>query len=255
MNRISFKFGLVGAMVLASVASILLIERQTPSRWREQQELLLDQSGRMAELAAEHQSLAALVAQETNSVLSSDEFKELLKLRGEIGPMRQSARELPALQLTHRELLAAIKNRQQPQDQAVLAYWPKGQLTPAGYAEPEAALQTALCAMSRNDSTALLASVTPQAASTLTNGRFGGDNTADKISAATRMASDSLGPASGFYLVGQELNSPDQATLDVYFESESATRQFVLRQIGSEWKLDGLYPPNLDVYRGPKLWP
>jgi hypothetical protein len=69
------------------------------------------------------------------------------------------------------------------------------------------------------------------------------------------MACDSLTPASGFYLVGQELYSPDQATLNVYFEGESATRQFVLKQIGGEWKLNGIYPPGLDVAGGPMTWP
>jgi len=255
MNRNAFKFGLVGAIVLASLSSILLIERHAQSHCREQEELLLEQAWKMAVLTAENQSLAEIVAQQTNSVLSRDEFRELLRLRGEIGPLRQSARELAALQLTHRELLAAIKNRELPQEESALAYWPKEQLTPAGYAEPDSALQTALCAMSRNDTNALLKSVTSETGSTLASGKFPGDSAAERISAATKMACDSLTPASGFYLVGQELYSPDQATLNVYFEGESATRQFVLKQSGGEWKLNGIYPPGLDVAGGPMTWP
>ena len=59
-----------------------------------------------------------------------------------------------------------------------------------------------------------------------------GNNATERISNATKTVADSLAPASGFYLVGQELNSPGEATLDVYFEGEGATRRFVLKQIG-----------------------
>jgi hypothetical protein len=255
MTRNALKLGPLGAIVLASLTSIFLVEHHAQSQWRERQELLREQAGKMAELAAENQSLGGIVAQATNSVLSREEFRELLKLRGEIGSLRQSAGELAELRLTHRELLAAIKNREMPEEEAALAYWPKAQLTPAGFANPEAALQTALCAMSQSDSNALLASVTPETGSMLASSQFPGGNAAERIAAATKLAADSLAPASGFYLARQELNSADQATLDVYFEGESATRQFVLRQIGGEWKLRGIYPANLDVAGAPMIWP
>ena len=57
---------------------------------------------------------------------------------------------------------------------------------------------------------------------------------------------DSLSPSSGFYLVGQDLGSQDQAILDVYFEGEGKTRKFALKKIGADWKFDNL---------GNGLWP
>jgi hypothetical protein len=57
---------------------------------------------------------------------------------------------------------------------------------------------------------------------------------------------DSLNPSSGFYLVGQNLTSQDQATLDVYFEGEGKTRKFALKKIGGQWKFDNL---------GEGVWP
>jgi hypothetical protein len=255
MTRNALKLGTLGAILLASLTSILLMERHAQSQWREREELLREQAGKRAELAEENKSLTGIVAQTTNSVLSREEFRELLKLRGEIGSLRKSAGDLAELRLTHRELLAAIKNREMPEEEAALAYWPKAQLTPAGYADPEAALQTALCAMSQGDSNAVLASVTPETGAMLASSQFPGDNAAERIAAATKIAAASLAPASGFYLVEQELNSADQASLDVYFEGESATRQFVLRQNGGEWKLRGIYPANLDIAGAPMIWP
>jgi hypothetical protein len=255
MNRRALHFGFVGAIVLASVVASLLIERHGQSQWREQQELLRKQAGKIAALTSENQRLAGSVGPSANARLASDEFRELLRLRGEIGPLRQSAHELPALRLTHRELLDAVKNRELAQDRVHLAYWPKGQLTRAGYADPSSALQTALCAMTEDDPETLLASVTPGVVATLSSSRFPGDSSADRISAATKTAADSMVPASGFSLVGQELNSPDQATLDVYFEGESATRVFVMKQITGQWKLDGIYPSQVAVAGGPMAWP
>ena len=123
MNRNACKFGIVSAMVVvASVTATLLIERHAQWQWGEQQKLLREQAGKVAELAAENQRLRGVVAQPTNTVLSKDEFRELLRLRGEIGLLRQSALEAAALQLTHRELLAAVKSREMPQDRPALAY-------------------------------------------------------------------------------------------------------------------------------------
>jgi hypothetical protein len=255
MNRKALKFGIVGAIVLGSVVAILLIERHGQSQWHEQRELLREQAGKIAALMAENQRLTGNVGPSANSVLSRDEFRDLMRLRGEIGPLRQSAHEVAALRLTHRELLDAVKNREMAPGRPALAYWPKAELTPAGYADPSSALQTALCAMRQNDPNALLASVTPEAGTTLASSRFPGDSAAERISAATKTAADSMVPASGFSLVGQELSSPDEATLDVFFEGESATRKFVLKQISGEWKLDGIYPPQVGIAGGPMTWP
>src|ERR1035437_9321473 len=95
-----------------------------------------------------------------------------------------------------------------PDPQTVQAYWPKAQLASAGYADPAAALQTALWAMSRGDPDALAASVTPEARSKLTREQWLKHGPPEEeLAAATRNIADSLSPSSGFYLVGQNLVS------------------------------------------------
>ena len=73
-----------------------------------------------------------------------------------------------------------------------------------------------------------------------------------------KAAADSLGPSSGFYVVGQKLASQDEAVLDVYFAGEAKTRAFALSKIGDEWKVDGIYPAGVndnDPRHGRRLWP
>ena len=175
------------------------------------------------------------------------------------------------LRAAHPQLLAPSINTEprsepsRPDPQTFVAYWPKAQLTFAGYADPTSGLRTALWAMSRNDPNALEASVTPETRAELIEralttalwvlsrndpdalaGRVAPEikyrELIDHLSPAERMAfqakgaADSLGLSSGFYVVGQKLISQDQAMLDVYFEGEAATRRFALSKIGEEWK-------------------
>jgi hypothetical protein len=292
MNRSRLRFSVVGAIVAASAAAPLLIQHHARVQWREREAGLRQKAEQFAELSAENKRLSNLVAQTRSSSLSIDEFSELMKLRGEIGQMRLDASEAGRLQTANQQLHAAsTKTEPQsgpalPDPQTVLAYWPKAQLSSAGYADPTSGLQTTLWAMSRNDPNALAASVTPEIMAELidralntalwTLSRNDPDALAgrvapetkyrglmDHVSPAERMAvqakgaADSLSPSSGFYVVGQKLLSQDQAILDVYFEGETATRRFALKKIGDDWKVGGIYLAggNDDSPYGPKVWP
>ncbi len=299
MNWSRLKFSVVVAIMVAGVAAPLLIQRHARIQWREREALLRQQAVQFAELLAENKRLANLVARTSGSILSSDQFSELMKLRGEIGRLRRDASEVARLQAVDRQLLAASRNteprsEQSPPDpQTVVAYWPKAQLSSVGFAKPTSALQTTLWAMSRSDPNALVASLTPEARSELTNGaqitalwvlsRDDPDTLAgrvapetkyrelvDNLSPAERMAyqakgtADSLGLSSGFYVVGQDLAprirdlNPDLHIFNVYFEKEGATRGFALKKIGGEWKVHGIYVTGgteNEPQLGPRLWP
>jgi len=287
MNSIGARFSVVVAIMAASAAAPLLVQHYARVQWREREALLRQQSEQFAELSAKNKRLSKLVAQTNSSALSSDQLSELMKLRGEIGRLRQDANEVARLEAANQQLLVASKGSEAqagpalPDPQTVVAYWPKAQLTSAGYADPTSGLRTALWAMSRNDPNALAASVTPETRSELIDRAL---NTAlwalsrsdpdalagrvapetkyrglmDQVSPDERMAvqakgaADSLGLSSGFYVVGQKLISQDQAILDVYFEGEDATRRFALSKIGDEWKVGGIYISGSDASR---LWP
>src|SRR2546426_9036652 len=176
MNSIGVRFSVVVAIMAASVAAPLLVQHYARVQWREREALLRQQSEQLAELSAQNKHLSNLVAQTNSSCLSSDQFSELMKLRGEIGRLRQAASEVARFQAAHQQLLAASKDSEPqagpalPDPQTLVAYWPKTQLTSAGYADPTSGLRTALWAMSRNDPSALAASVTPETRAELIDG-------------------------------------------------------------------------------------
>ena len=101
MKRVAFKIAFVGAVVLASAAGPVLIGHWQQVRLRQNSELLQEQAARLAELASESQRLSNLVAQTRTTALPEDQLRELLRLRGEIGPLRQAASELDRLRTTN----------------------------------------------------------------------------------------------------------------------------------------------------------
>ena len=293
MNRSRLRFTFVGAIVIVSAAAPLLVQQYARIQWREREALLRQQAAEFSELVAENKRLSNLVAQTSGSALSSDQFIELMKLRGEIGRLRQDANEVARLQAAHQQLLSATNRSGKesdaslPDPQTIVAYWPKTQLTSAGYTTPISGLQTALWAMNGNDPNALAASVTPETRSNLIDGalitalwvlsRNDPDALAGRLAPATKYralidhlspaermafqakgAADSLGLTSGFYVVGQKLMSQNQAILDVYFEGEAATRRFRLMKVGDEWKLGGIFlagETDAEPLAVPRLWP
>jgi hypothetical protein len=261
MNRIALRFGFAGAIVVASLATPLLIQRHVRTLWHEGAASSRHLEARLAALSAENERLSNHAAR-TRSALSGEQLRELLRLRGEIGQLLEGARELARLQAAHQGAIAAFGSSKPqsgpslPASESTLAYWPKAQLSSAGYADPISGLQTALFAMSRDDPNALAASVVPESWSQITN-QYEGSTPAERLAAGTRWVADSLAPASGFYVVGQTAISNDRTVLDVYFQGEGGTRGFGLKNVAGEWKLDGIYEieESNDHPLGVRFWP
>jgi hypothetical protein len=194
-----------------------------------------------------------------------------MKLRGQIRQLRQDASELTSLQATHQRRLSPSESSGPqsvpplPDPQSIQAYWPKAELSFAGYTNTLSALQTTLWAMTRNDPNALAASVTAETGSNLVARAFiDHGSPADRIAAQANSIAASLDPASGFYVVGQDLApripglNPDLHIFNVHFEKEGATRGFALKRIGDEWTFDGIYITggnDSEPQLGPMLWP
>ncbi|MDB6036807.1 MAG: hypothetical protein JWM99_648 [Verrucomicrobiales bacterium] len=115
--------------------------------------------------------------------------------------------------------------------------------------------------MKQNDADAIRASLTPETIVTISNRWV--SIPADALTAETRFISESLAPASGFYVLTEDqapripgLN-PDLHMFNVYFEKEAATRAFGLKKIDDQWKLQGIYTISggSPSESGTTLWP
>jgi RNA polymerase sigma factor (sigma-70 family) len=110
MAMTKLKAGIVSAIVVASVAGSLVVQNQARAKLREHTESLRRQTDQLAQVQAENERLSNLVAQSmaTRTVLD-DKFKELLKLRGEVGGLRRQLAETSRI----REKTATVPQAEQ----------------------------------------------------------------------------------------------------------------------------------------------
>ncbi len=242
MNATALKLGLL--LALAGAVPWQIWHHAQP-QLRAKDEELQRQAATFKELATENARLSNVVAQAANDSLSAEQFHELLRLRGEIGNLRREAAEIETLRAHNERAKAHLAKSAtpppRPDPEKVQAHWPKAQLAMAGYADPAAAVETTLWAMTRNDPNAFVAGVTSNANSRLTREQWDDHRPpAEELAGATQKIADSLNADTGFDVVGQEFSTQDQATVEVYFEGEGQTRKFCLQRITGQWKFDSL---------------
>src|ERR1051326_3142269 len=100
------QFVVIILLVLASLAAPCLLHRSTQRAWSERNQTLHRQARQLAALSGEHQRLSNLIAT-AKPPLPTDQFTELLRLRGEIGRLRQAAKEPRQLRAANQEALAS----------------------------------------------------------------------------------------------------------------------------------------------------
>jgi hypothetical protein len=114
MALTKLKSGIIGAIVVASVVTPLAIQRQGHAKLRDQNEALRRQTDQLAKLHGENERLSNLLARgESSQRLPSEQFNEVLRLRGEIGRLQGAARELTGSKtnepLSREEVLASMR--------------------------------------------------------------------------------------------------------------------------------------------------
>src|SRR5215471_11065842 len=160
MKRFVFASVLVG-----SVVAPIAIARRANVRLQETSGVLRDESGKLTELAASNEQLRKQLADAEAASLTSEERSEMLRLRNEIGRLRRAVDEVDKLRSNNSALATCgqtnlAADAYGPDPASIHAHWPKAQLEFSGYADPLAALQSALWAMSHGDPNSLMGSVT-----------------------------------------------------------------------------------------------
>jgi hypothetical protein len=243
MTRLTL--GLVGVIAVTGIAGSLVIRHTGQVKLRERAEASRQQAEEMARLSAENERLSNLVARTVSSqALPPDQLRELLKLRGQIGLLRQAVGEQAQLQAANQQLRAGLATAEQQLAEARAApnFWAKEQLAFAGYAEPEAALKTSLWAMNNGDIKAYLAcwAAGPVVSAAFENLREKGEA---EMAAEGKSLAENLAPSIGFHIVDKQVKSADEVILILSCDGEGKTRKFVVKRVGSEWKLAHMLRP------------
>lgn len=114
MTATQLKLGLV-TLVVAGVATVLVIQRQTEVKLRGQTEALTQQ---LALLKTDSENLSNRLATAGGAKkLMDQQFNELLKLRGEVGSLRRRTNELARLREENRQLQSSLAKFNQPRQQ------------------------------------------------------------------------------------------------------------------------------------------
>ena len=239
-------FSLLGVAAVVGLAIWFTVEHQARLRLGKERAILERQSKQVAGLAAENERLSNLVARvDRAQSLPDDQSRELLRLRGEVGLLRQQSKELEAVRNENRQARAVLESGLKPPGGAAAGaaatadYWPRDSWTFTGYASPDAALQSSLWAANNGDLKALLASATGDVRKMMEE-QFGGKPESE----ASIRAMDEVIRLKSVRVLNREVQADGTVVLTAAFEdrTDTHTSKLVMKKIGTDWRLSGLIP-------------
>src|SRR5882672_10157724 len=103
------KLAVISAVLLVAAAALLVIQQQAIRRLSRENQTLDQQANQLTQLTAENERLSNLVTQATGAQLHANEQEgELLKLRGEMGRLRQADKDLDTMREENRRFRATL---------------------------------------------------------------------------------------------------------------------------------------------------
>jgi hypothetical protein len=212
-----------------------MVEHSARTGLRQKNESLRQQADQLALLAAENERLSSsLAGAKSPASLSAAEFHELLRLRSQVGQLDRTRREADELRAVNQQLVVGLANSGTNQ-----GYWTGEQLVFAGFADPESAMKSTLAAWISGDPGSFLASCVPAERAELEKVREAMSEA--EFAARSKVMASLYSPATeGVRVLGKKTLSQDEAVLDLYFEGDEKSREFLLRRFGDEWRVTGL---------------
>jgi hypothetical protein len=170
------------------------------------------------------------------------EAREVHKLRNEVSQLRAQRSELEKLRAENQRLKtapiasvsSAVQDAQQPE------YFDKENWIFAGYATPEATLQSFLWAMREGDWKNLQASVTAEGLARIGKGP-GNEEFAARIEEENKRK---VGGTAGFRILERKAISEDEVALRIHADgsgSSTGDQNIVLKRLDGEWKVERSY--------------
>jgi RNA polymerase sigma factor (sigma-70 family) len=228
------KVSVISAVVIASVATPLMLQHQSRAHLRDENNSLRLQ---LAQLEQQTSPLPQPLASEP---IADEQFRELLRLRSEVGQLRKQTNDLEKLRGENRQLRASLTSRPSNTTEPPPAVdFPRETWAFAGYAEPTSAFQSLLWSSTKGDMATALASVTPERRAMME--KDWANKSEAEISAG--MVQDTQ-HTRNFRVLGQQVVGNDEVILQVYVVGEKRPETVMLRDarmrnINGEWKFDG----------------
>ena len=237
----SVMLSLLCAAATVGVAMWLAVGHQARLKLGEENKALQQQLGQMAGVVAENERLSNLVVQASRSQsLPDEQLKELLRLRGEMGVLRHQCKELESLSKENLAARAALESSLKTQNAgaggaaATTNYWPRDSWAFAGYASPDAALQSFIWARMNGDLKALRVGTTGEAQKELEQ------DLARKSEGevSLKAMADSINLKS-VRMHHRSAEADDTVVIQAGYEDGNITyaAKLLMKKVGNEWKL------------------
>jgi hypothetical protein len=239
------ELSLIGGLMVASGLASWTIQSSARSMLRDRNERQQRQTEQLAHLSLEKTRLSNLVTPARSpQSLSNEEFRELLRLRSQVGQLRRAKTELESLRATNQQLRVALGEARKGlpstgEERTNEVRWSREQLTFAGYADPESAMKSTLWAWVNSDPSSFLANCSAEERANF-EGAWAGRSEAEIAALFKGMANFYSFAAEGARVLSNKTLSPEEAVLDLHFDRDGKNRRFVLRKSGDKWKVDGL---------------
>jgi hypothetical protein len=231
------------ATAVLGVAIWLALGHQARLRLREENKTLRQQLAQMASLGAENERLSNLVSGVSRSrSVSNDQLRELLRLRGEVGVLREQSKELETLRKENRQVSTSLDSSLKAQSAAPAGaaanadYWPRESWAFAGYASPDAALQSSFWAANKGDVKTFVGGIEGEILQKVQKDFEG--KSEDEISAKAIAEVASL---KSVRILNREARAEDTVVLTAEFEEGNTTHttKLLMKKFGDDWKLSG----------------
>jgi RNA polymerase sigma factor (sigma-70 family) len=237
MSMTKLKTGLVSAVVIAAVSTPIVMQYQAAGRLREENRALRSQ----LQTTATPLSATAAPASADQAV-DNEQYRELLRLRGEVSQLRRQTNELGNLRNENRKLRAsAATPRNNPAAEAQTLDFPREAWSFVGYAEPASAFQSMIWSLSNGRVPTALGSFTPEQRTRMM-AKQNGENKSEEFIAA-EMVRD-MQYTQRFRVLEQQAISDDEVQLRVLVNGEKTPETVIdrrarMKRIDGEWKFDG----------------
>jgi hypothetical protein len=225
------------------VAIWMVVAHQDRLRLQEENKTLRQQLAQMASIGAENERLSNLVSGlSLSQSVSGDQLRELLRLRGEVGILRQQSKELEIQRNENRQVSTPLESSFKAPSAAPAAagatadYWPRESWAFAGYASPDAALQSSFWAADNGDVKTFLSGTTGEMLKNVQEQMDGKSETEASAKAMAEVAS-----LKSVRVLNREAQDDATVVLTAAFEEETRveTNRLIMKKIGTDWRLSG----------------
>jgi hypothetical protein len=206
-----------------------------------QEQVALRESGGKARGGGKSEAVEKITKRDAELQVLRVQAQDMLRLRFEVRLLRAATNDLARLQAELLRLQATSTNTPEPPPTIVVApgdgedFLPKQGWTFAGYATPEATLQSWMWSLREGDLDAFLESLAPDGRAKFESQIQDTDKSEEDLAADLKRQSEGL---TGFQILDQNAVTEDTMLLLVRMSgAESLRHRFLFTRTGNEWRM------------------